>query len=314
MIQAVSPNPPRLDLETGLDSTQPFLLPVGDKAVPLWLRRRRASKTLLVSFHGAVDRATRRPPVFMPAFPLQGDAPSQLAISDPALMEPGEFSLAWYAGQPGLALQQVLSDIIRDAMRHLGAERVIFCGSSGGGFASLYYSWHFPGSVALVGVPQTNMRSYHKGHIRRYRDGLWPEAGSDAELAKLICTDVCPLYAREVPNTVIYLQSAGDRFHLQTQMLPFASAITSVPRSRFVLQCSYWGKPGHSGSVATDAITRWLNAIMASPGLETDDLLATWHALGATGSPPAAPTAPVANDHAQADLQMAALLRGELLR
>lgn len=307
--------PPRHELAAGLDSGQPFLLPLDGKALPLWLRRRSESDTLLVSFHGAVDRASRTPPVFMPAFPLTGNVPSQLAISDPALLEPGDFSLAWYAGQPGLALQQALPGVIRDAMRHLGASRVIFVGSSGGGFASLYYSWHFPDSVALVAVPQTNMRSYHRGHIRRYREALWPDATSDAALSKRICTDVCPLYAREVPNTVIYLQSAGDRFHLHSQLLPFATAITSVKDSRFVLQCDFWGRLGHSGSVAPSALTRWLQAIQASPSLGVDDLLTTWHGLQPTD--PALPqlVQPTGRKQhfAPSDLETATRLRAALL-
>lgn len=312
----MTPLPPRRDLAQGLDSGQPFLLPLETKALPLWLRQRNRSDTVVVSFHGAVDRATRQPPVFMPSFPLRGNAPSQLAISDPALLEPGEFSLAWYSGQPGLALQQALPAVIGDVMRHLGASRVIFVGSSGGGFASLYYSWHFPDSVALVSVPQTNMRTYHKGHIRRCREGLWPGVSSDAALSDLICTDVCQLYARKVPNTVIYLQSAGDRFHLQSQMLPFAAAITSVKDSRFVLQCDFWGRLGHSGSVPPEALTRWLNAIQASPSLDVDDLLSTWHGLKApvAAQPRPVPAAPHPNHFAPSDLDTASRLRTALLR
>ncbi|WP_312531284.1 hypothetical protein [Paracoccus sp. (in: a-proteobacteria)] len=315
---------PARDLAEGLDSGKPFLLPLEGKVVPLWLNVRGTSKTLVIHFHGSVDREKRVPPIFSPTLPVKGAQPSQLSISDPAMLEPGNFRLGWYTGQPGFPMQQLLLDVIQKAADHLGADRLIFVGGSGGGFASLYYSWHFPGSVALVAVPQTRLTTYYGGQLRRFREELWPGVANTRALSREICLDVCELYAKEVPNTVIYLQSAGDRFHLETQMAPFVSAVTSIKDSRFILKCDFWGRTGHSNSVDPQEIVTWLEAIISSPTLEVDDLLLSRYQLGATPmrqieAPAPSTAAPPAErpradkGFAPQDLELAQILRASLL-
>ncbi len=137
------PSIPRLPLEEGLDSRERFYCPHGNGEIPMWLAKKTGSRTLLISFHGAIDRTKRATPVFMPVMPMTGEPANQLMIADPGMEGTGECTLAWYTGYDGFNAQDALLDIIRRTIAHLGIEHVVFMGSSGGGFASLFYSWHF---------------------------------------------------------------------------------------------------------------------------------------------------------------------------
>lgn len=299
------------------DGKSPQEVSLGGVPVPMRFRYSGKCKSLLVSFHGAVDRNTRTPPVFSPILPGLGESVAQLSVSDPSMMREGAFSMAWYAGHEGFRSQDILAEFFQ-TMAEVGAfERVVFFGSSGGGFASLYYSSLLPGSIAVSGVPQTNMHRYYAGHIKRYREGCWPSVPSDEALAKEICTNLCEWYSEPRQNTVIYLQSAGDHFHTRTQFIPFMTAIAGVKDSRFIANSGFWGRPGHSGAITPECYLPWIRAAFLSPSIEVDDLLMTHHNLTETAvqslEPKPGPAGPQ-NASAVSDIRLSALLREYHLR
>ncbi len=244
------------------------------------------ARLLLVTFHGAVNRETREVPVFQPALPL-GFPAHQVSLADPCMDISGPHSLGWYAGTDAFALQAELPQALAALQRALGAEKLVLTGSSGGGFASLFYSWHIPGSFALAVAPQTNMHRYYPRHIQQYCQGCWPRLSGPEELSQHITTSVCDLYAEKIPNTVIYVQSAGDRFHLVNHMMPFVSAISGHTAPAFVPHVDYWGVPDHSRAVPASVVADWTRAIALAEDAEPKTLLAAFDAARATQ--PAAP-------------------------
>src|SRR5699024_565358 len=75
----------------------------------------------------------------------------------------------WYAGnQQQPDLQTSLIKIISKLADDLRTERLVFFGGSGGGFAAMFFSYHFPGSLALVFNPQTKIANYSKIATRAY--------------------------------------------------------------------------------------------------------------------------------------------------
>lgn len=307
---------PRLPLEEGLDSRKRFYCAENGTEIPMWLARKTGSRTLYVSFHGAIDRAKRRTPVFMPVMPMTGEQANQLMIADPGMEGSGEFTLAWYAGYEGFALQKILLDLIRRAIAHLEIEHVIFMGSSGGGFASLYYSWHIPGSTCLAVSPQTDIRKYYPSHLSRYIKACWPALPDSKSLNQVICADVVSLYRQSVPNTVILLQSAGDQFHLKRHVAPLVDAIASHEKSRLVLMCNYWDVPDHSRSVPVQYAAAWLNTAINNPGATVPELLTAWHATQ-DSAPAAVAATPAPSAQGKAfgggDLRMAEALTTSML-
>ncbi len=254
-------------------------LPIGGTIVPVRFRHVRNGRSLVISFHGAVDRATRSVPVF-PAFMRDlGGEVSQLSVSDPSMLKEGAFGLSWYAGHQGFPSQVILSLLFERIVEAFEFSRVVFLGSSGGGFASLFYSSLIPGSIAIAVAPQTSMHAYYAGHIKRYREGCWPSVASDEELSGVICTDLCERYARPMQNLVIYLQSAGDHFHFRTQLIPFLNAVSKTRTPGLVLNCGYWGILGHSGAILPEVYTPWLRAALLTSSIEPDEVLQMHYTL-----------------------------------
>ena len=142
-------------------------LDVFGHTLPVKFKHSQHSKQLLVIFHGAIDRTTRDVPFFPPFFPELGDGIAQISISDPTIMQYGTHGIGWYAGSAEFPLQKVLIEILGEVFICGNYQRVVFVGSSSGGFASLFYSSFFSGSIAIAGCPQTNLYRYYSGHLKR---------------------------------------------------------------------------------------------------------------------------------------------------
>lgn len=310
---------PRLPLEQGLDSRKRFYCTDAGHDIPMWLARKTGSKVLYISFHGAIDRTKRALPVFSPARPITGNDANQLIIADPTMHVPGAFTLSWYAGSEGFNLQETLLDLIRRTVSHLNIEHIVFMGGSGGGFASLYYSWHFPDSTCIAVSAQTNIEKYYAGHVSKYAAACWPNLPGPSALPEVICSDVVSLYRESVPNNLILLYSSGDTFHVKNHLVPLLDALAAHKKPRFILQCDYWGVPDHPGSVPFPVAVKWLNIAVNHPGTSGPELLAAWHTANEGEAPAqtvalAAPSAPAPgkalNEH---DLRVAQALTASML-
>jgi hypothetical protein len=262
---------------------QNFSFHIGGQAVPIiFIRNQPKNSYLLVIFHGAIDRKIRKIPAFVPLIPGFSSDVAQLSISDPSMLRSGNFGMSWYAGHDGFRSQEILSSLFAEIALQGKYKKIVFFGTSGGGFAALYYSSLISNSTALVGVPQTNILKYYAEHVKRYREGCWPNLISDNQLTEEINADLCSWYETPRPNTVIYLQSAGDHFHTRTQLAPFLQSISKVENAKLILNSSYWGKLGHSLSVTKEAYMPWLRTCFICPTNEVDDLLETHRALNHT--------------------------------
>lgn len=237
-----------------LDTGYEYLLPFKAKPSP-------GSNTLVVVFHGAVNRQKRSYPSFAPYIRGVEQHAHQLAFADPTLLLSEELTISWYAGSYKLPLQNIIVSLVEDLVKDLGITRLVFVGGSGGGFAALYYSWHFPRSIAVAFSPQTVVENYGETLRKRYIDLAWPNGYQDSENPPTL--DLRLLYSTSVKNTVIYLQSSGDYVHLHDQMIPFLTSVSRESHDRFVSHVSYWGKPGHSGSVPLSEVGRWARAAIS---------------------------------------------------
>lgn len=277
---------PKRDLENGVLAQKPFVLEVDNGIVPLSFRR-GTTDTLVVSFHGAVNKEKRTPPVFPAHSRFSSPKPHQLSISDPTILLPGDFGVSWYAGHEGFDTQAAILDIVREAARMLKARNLIFLGGSAGGFAALYNSWHFEDSYAVVAGPQTNLDRYSLSRKQAYRQAVWPSLAPKAPLAGVTCANLCKLYDKPMTNNVVMFYSAGDRYHFDTHMLPFTGVMAKHASDRFVLECGYWGIEGHSGAVPPMLLNDWLRVIVRNPGVTAANLIAAVHdirsARGAAG-------------------------------
>ncbi|WP_190274494.1 hypothetical protein [Kocuria sp. UCD-OTCP] len=186
----------------------------------------RGSNVTGFFFHGAVD-ATYRAPVIV-GQGISRDVPiNRIFIPDPTVLVSKDLNLGWYLGTQNVRTQPVIEDVIGKLLATSSGSRAFFFGSSGGGFASLYFSSFFPGSLSIALNPQTNILRHRKDTVEQFFQLAHDlEEGSIASAIPHSChTDVIPFYSRRTSNTVAYIQNVRDRFHIKEHMHPFVKAV-----------------------------------------------------------------------------------------
>lgn len=210
---------------------------------------------------------------------------SRICISDPSLYLSPDLCLSWYGGSSKLALQHELRVILERIFEVSQPSRVIFAGGSGGGFASLYFSSFFPGSLAFVWNPQTNILEYNPAHVIKYASVAFGCLGGidDARntLQSSIDVKLSDFYTTR-NNSVLYLQNRSD-WHTEKHLAPFlreALGLDDLPttssgliRPGFYLHLDEWGD-GHVPP-PKDLITAILHHLTTS-GSSLDDALKSW--------------------------------------
>jgi pimeloyl-ACP methyl ester carboxylesterase len=192
------------------------------------------SDTLLVISHGALPRAKYSLPRFEWLASLEGRSENLMFLSDTALEPFDELELAWFTGDATDDLTRRYADLVNRAAEQLGADKVLFLGGSGGGFASLALASRYPGSRALVFNPQTNIQKYWLKSVRKYADHLFPQFESLNQLNQLSSrTNMVARYATDpAPETqIIYVQNDDDPHHVESHLLPFAATFGMQPES-----------------------------------------------------------------------------------
>lgn len=193
-------------------------------------------KPLCVFFNGAQQRNES---FKLPAFSGSKVAPkgevSRLSINDPALYSGPDIDMGWYAGSRFYSMQKVIvPNIINKVVNFSQASRIIFIGSSSGGFASLYYSRLYADSIALVCNPQTNILRYYPRHVKKYLHycfGLYDikAASKNSSLMPGVTKNLCHCYGGRVSNNIIYLQNLSDEHHVNRHYLPFMNSLGVDP-------------------------------------------------------------------------------------
>src|SRR6185312_3746617 len=105
-------------------------------------------------------------------------------------------------------------------------QRLVFFGASGGGFAALYYSYFFPGSLALPMNPQTILANYSPRPVTEYTATAW---GAEDIKDAPILSDLRELYAEGLPNTVGFIQNVQDTHHRDRHAAPWVRGLPPMP-------------------------------------------------------------------------------------
>lgn len=182
--------------------------------------RSNGSSDLVVWFAGAAPMGEK--PATLPYFAGvkladEMDDHDHLCIADPSLTE--ELRLGWYVGTSALNQQDVTQRLVDWLVEAKGYRRVIYVGSSGGGFAALEASSRRQDSLAITSNPQTQIDQYYKGHIERFRRRGFPDVPAVQEIegrtVSLLNIDSRPM---------VYLQNVNDDFHINAHAKPYFSA------------------------------------------------------------------------------------------
>lgn len=207
----------------------------------------RDSDALIITYHGAILAD-----VSLPWFTGKGvtsqTGASWLSVSDPALHYDPALTLGWYAGTVNKpTLQCHIAAVIEEVATRLGASHLIFMGVSGGGFSALEASIRFPGSVAVVGNPQTAIKNYVPTQVQRYVDAAWSgKSPFEVNSTTRVVHDLNRAFTA-ASNTVAYLQNSRDAFHISMHLLPFFKKNADTGRAWLLMDA--WGSPVGDGHI-----------------------------------------------------------------
>ncbi|MBD7979522.1 hypothetical protein [Oerskovia merdavium] len=144
-------------------------------------------------------------------------------------------------------MQSDLVCILKAIVDSHGAGRVVFFGGSAGGYASLFYSAKFAGSLCIAYNPQTSIRRYISGKVREYACSAWNIEANEYDPLEYVerraVTDLCDLYSTRQGNTVALLQNTQDAYHVERHYNPFVKA--NMPENSIWMLKDAWG-PGHT--------------------------------------------------------------------
>ncbi|MCQ1999100.1 hypothetical protein [Arthrobacter zhaoxinii] len=251
-------NPPLMTVET-LDDFKPspdagasryrHVIASGEPFDALLVNKE--TDVLVVSLHGALDRRKYTLPRFERMRTIISNDVSSMYFADPALTREDNIQLAWYTGWDGFDAQQAVADWSVTAAKSIGATRIMFAGSSGGGFASLQISALVPGSVCLSFNPQTSVHGYlTRGEAkgvdaqRKYLEVVRPDLATDSiwkmdyepdwSLPAGDRMSALRRYSHPLENYVYTVQNVND-FHYRDHYYPFLGACArggNLPRVR----------------------------------------------------------------------------------
>lgn len=199
----------------------------------------KKSDVLVVGFHGAIDRLKTNLPRFERLRTVLDHNVSSIFFGDPALWKADNLQLAWYTGWKDMDVHQIIADWSVSAARAIGAKKIIFTGSSGGGFAALQVGSLVPKSMSLAFNAQTSISEYRVGGTgfgpqRHYVKTLWPEIHNTFKTLKDIedpswsdkiddRTSAVERYGSSTENYVFLVQNT-EEFHYEDHYLPFLAA------------------------------------------------------------------------------------------
>jgi hypothetical protein len=225
--------------------------------------------TLVVLFHGAIDRDRRPVPFFQSFFDVM--AP-QISIPDPTLTPQDTLTTGWYLGREGEDLPSILSMTIKDVSAALGCTRRIYVGASAGGFAALNLAHRDSQGLAIAAAAQTNLAIHHpQSKVMDFLRTAWPSLG-DSDPG-VVGVDLGLRYGRsDSGSSAICIYSSGDAEHIHRHLGPFLSSLLPSMLDRFVLDVGYWGQKGHSGSVPYPVVRNWIVAALNAGAFTADAL------------------------------------------
>lgn len=212
---------------------QYVVLPEEGASLPLrCLYAPSASDTLVVSFHGSLQRTKYQLPRFEWRRTLERLDVGALMIADSTLELNDSMPLSWFVGTEKEDLAADLAKFIGEMAATGGYSRIILAGSSGGGFAAMAVSSRLPGSAAVSFSPQTRIGDYVPWVYRKFAATAFPRFDSieAVESAYPGRVNLRSLYSRnETTNFVRYVQNAHDPDHVESHFTPFAQCMGIDP-------------------------------------------------------------------------------------
>lgn len=222
------------------DPVSDFSVEVQGMKLECRLNQKVKNDYLIVTPNGAVDRKKLQLPAFA-RWNWHGLFNSSiLAISDPTLYLDDSLPIGWFAGTKYQNTTTFAADTVLKVASLLGIppSRIIFWGSSAGGYASILLASHIDGASFVSVNGQTEISKFHRRHVELYRKVF----DSNSTLQEL--TDSYPerwsamialklSYSRDKETNGVIVQNMVDRDHYIKHFTPFCEYFKLSNHSSF---------------------------------------------------------------------------------
>ena len=199
----------------------------------LYAKLKADSDVLVVFGQSAVTKGANNTPVFH-RWSWADDLPySVLVLNDPTLYLDPQILGGWFQGTADHYYMETMAQIVGQFARQLSIPnpRILWFGSSAGGFSSMMMALTLRGSHALVQIPQVDMSRYSiqssVDDLCTYCYGGLPIEDVMAQYGARMSVIEAFRAARYVPN-IWYLQNTQDQNHLLRHYATFVEGIARL--------------------------------------------------------------------------------------
>ncbi|MCP1126081.1 glycosyl transferase family 2 [Bacillus sp. 3103sda1] len=216
----------------------PFLLKVewDQTNYEFFIHLKSNTPNLLVFGSGAYNAQKLKPPIFHRYSWTNHFDDSMIFYNDPTLYL-GPINLGWGFGTANEFYLQNIATILQVIMKRIEIEsnKVLFYGTSGGGFMSLILAGFVKGSTSLVNNPQTIIPNYYQSHVNLLFKSVHPNLTRE-EIIKRFSDrlNVLEFYKKiqYIPK-IHYIQNVLCDHDMQQHVLPFIAGLQEIDENAF---------------------------------------------------------------------------------
>ncbi|WIM70213.1 hypothetical protein [Corynebacterium suedekumii] len=222
--RAINVNGPVVEYSSVVEFLSRNFTPTGlisiDQGLPLHLHWTDAgADTTLVMFSGATSTRIPTVPAFEGFATTRDLSANVLLVSDPSIILDRKMTIGWYAGHNRAPdFQQELQEIVASLAE---GTRVVFFGTSGGGFPALEQASRVSGSTALVVNPLTHVNYERREAVDLYLKNAWNMENPEDPDEVPFVNSVIPIYEKPVDASVLCIHNINDTRHLKHYWNPF---------------------------------------------------------------------------------------------
>lgn len=200
----------------------------------------RGAEVTIVAFHAAVSKYNKSFPVFSGYEITKYLKINYLGISDPLSGNEEALQVAWHLGSQRVDSATIIPAIVNHSIASRSGNRLVFFGSSAGGFAALSYSSQFPRSTAFVLNPRIDLLSPPL-RFGEYAKVAYP--GMPHSLVeKQHKVNMSHVYSERQENFVFYLQNKNDSLYFTSHFTQFRNKLNV--HNNVLFRLGSWGH-GH---------------------------------------------------------------------
>jgi hypothetical protein len=201
-------------------------------SLDLYVHPKMHTKKIYVFSPGFMDRRSFRLPFFQRLRWFEHIEATGIILSDPTLALSETLGVTWFQGTAQSYFLQEVVPVLKRLfdLFEVPRNRVIFFGSSAGGFSSLMFAGHLPGTCAVVNNPQTNILHFQQKQVRALLDYCFSGVSNekaDRLYRERFCVASFYRTIRYLPN-LIYVQNSADLDHYNNHLLPFLVELHDV--------------------------------------------------------------------------------------